>query len=328
MPPQNSVGTPGDRIGAGQSGGLPNPNGIAQDAIRVRPVVGQLLHANALDPLAQRQRRQRHEVAREAGIDPVREQCRPALSCRPLPARRSVWGWRSPDESGSSSTWRRRSCRIATEPAISATASRTPRLADGRVDDAVRRRGEQARPRRPSPSIPVRTGRPASSPASRPTFAGLWTYTPTSSNCGILDERSQRVRAHRTGCPLDHPVARALHLDSLGSRASPAAPPSVNRKCDPGSPSGPAGSTHRRPPWRSTALLAIASPIPVPGYFSGAWRRRNGRKISAACSGSMPIPASRTPSTQAPSRPRSAVRWMRGGWPGAVNFSALDRRFW
>ena len=31
MPPQKSVGTPGDRIGAGASGGLPNPNGIAQE---------------------------------------------------------------------------------------------------------------------------------------------------------------------------------------------------------------------------------------------------------------------------------------------------------
>ena len=65
-----------------------------------------------------------------------------------------------------------------------------------------------------------------------------------------------------------------------------------------------ADSTQSRPPWRSTALRAIASPIPVPGYLSLEWRRRNGRKISFARSGSTPIPSSRTPITQVPSGPR------------------------
>ena len=49
-----------------------------------------------------------------------------------------------------------------------------------------------------------------------------------------------------------------------------------------------------RPPWRSTILRQIASPMPVPGYASLAWRRWKITKTRSAYSGSMPMPLSAT----------------------------------
>ena len=72
-------------------------------------------------------------------------------------------------------------------------------------------------------------------------------------------------------------------------------------------------STQIRPPCRSTILLQIASPIPVPGYLSRPCSRWKIRKIRSWCSGAMPMPLSRTEKSHSsrsarPRRGRAACR--------------------
>ncbi len=56
-------------------------------------------------------------------------------------------------------------------------------------------------------------------------------------------------------------------------------------------------STQIRPPWRSTILLQIAKPMPVPGYCVRVCRRSKIRKMRSRDSGAMPMPLSRTEKT-------------------------------
>jgi len=44
-----------------------------------------------------------------------------------------------------------------------------------------------------------------------PDLSGIVNVDPDQLELGILDERSQRVRPHRAGCPLNHPVGRMRH---------------------------------------------------------------------------------------------------------------------
>src|ERR1043166_4234879 len=59
-------------------------------------------------------------------------------------------------------------------------------------------------------------------------------------------------------------------------------------------PSPGCDSTQIRPPRRSTILLQMASPIPVPGYSVPVCSRWKIAKIRSRCSGVIPIPLSRT----------------------------------
>ena len=53
-------------------------------------------------------------------------------------------------------------------------------------------------------------------------------------------------------------------------------------------------STHILPPWRSTIFLQIASPIPVPGYFSIVCNRCKMTNIFSEYSSGTPIQLSFT----------------------------------
>ncbi len=98
----------------------------------------------------------------------------------------------------------------------------------------------------------------------------------------------------------------------------------VNENVD---PAPGAEATVMSPPCRSTILLQMARPIPVPSYSPLACSRWNILKIRSACRGSMPIPLSFTEKTQ-PDPPVRAPMWISGTDPGFWNFSPFPMRFW
>jgi len=108
----------------------------------MRPVISELLHANALDALAQHQCSQRHEVARESRIDAAREQGRSAVPAS---------GFERASQLGTGTRrmnqihHRRRDDILAGSQQASDLSHcvTSARFADGRVDGAVRRGSQQ-----------------------------------------------------------------------------------------------------------------------------------------------------------------------------------------
>src|SRR5215470_6973018 len=85
-------------------------------------------------------------------------------------------------------------------------------------------------------------------------------------------------------------------------------------------------STQIRPPCRSMIFLQIARPTPVPGYVRRLCNRWKMTKMRSAYSGSMPMPLSRTDTTQRPFTGRAAMCTRGGSW--RRNLIALPIRFW
>ena len=85
------------------------------------------------------------------------------------------------------------------------------------------------------------------------------------------------------------------------------------------------GSTQMRPPWYSTIFLAMARPMPVPGYVSRACSRWKMTNTFSANSSSMPMPLSAQLTSQS-SPTRATLTCTVAGTSGRRNFSELLTR--